>query len=216
MTAKLLVPLVLLVGLFLAAAVFFRRDYREPNFENLPADMVRSPAPRAGAVTNAFPEAFADGLVERVPPAGTIARGLVPYDYPATPEGQKQAGEELVNPVEATPEALARGVTVFATWCACCHGAAGQGDGPVAKRGFPPPPPLTRPESKALKDGALFHQITYGGKNMPGHAGQVDRDDRWKAILFVRSLQARPPPPPPAPKAPPKDAPKEPGMEPGK
>lgn len=219
MSARLpvrLLPLaafVAIAGLLVAVAVFLRRDYREPNFEPLPADMVYSPSPRAGAVTADYPEAFADGVIERAPPEGTIARGLVPYDYPATPEGQKRAGEELQNPFEPTKDNVARGGRAYANFCATCHGLGGAGDGPVAKRGFPPPPPLSRPETKALKDGALFHQVTYGGKNMPGHAGQMDRDERWLSVLYVRELQKKAVPPPKAPPAPPGAAP---GKEPGK
>jgi mono/diheme cytochrome c family protein len=35
----------------------------------------------------------------------------------------------------------------------------------------------------------MFHILTYGQKNMPSYASQVSEDDRWKAILYVRSLQ---------------------------
>jgi hypothetical protein len=31
--------------------------------------------------------------------------------------------------------------------------------------------------------------ITYGLRNMPSHAAQLTREDRWKVILHVRSLQ---------------------------
>ena len=145
---------VLLAG---AAAVLFgggyllRRDLRERNLEMLPADMVRSPAAKSSGLTDAFP----DGLVQRIPPAGTIARGEMPFDYGPSLEEARRAGEELVNPMPATAAVLARGEKVFQTRCACCHGVAGLGDGPQTKRGFPPPPTLLRPESKALKDGEM-------------------------------------------------------------
>jgi mono/diheme cytochrome c family protein len=168
-----------------AGALVLRRDPRERNWEVLPADMVRSPAVGSFAVT----DAFADGLAQRSPPAGTVPRDLPPLDYGPSPEEARRAGEELENPVPATPEALARGEAVFHAACACCHGLAGLGDAPVTKRGFPPPPSFLRPESRALKDGEMFHAVTYGRKNMPAHAAQVEREDRWKAIRYVRSLQ---------------------------
>ncbi|MBI3484584.1 MAG: cytochrome c, partial [Acidobacteria bacterium] len=40
-----------------------------------------------------------------------------------------------------------------------------------------------------IKDGQIFHIVTYGQKNMASYATQVSRDDRWKVILYVRSLQ---------------------------
>ena len=39
----------------------------------------------------------------------------------------------------------------------------------------------------------MFHVLSYGQANMPSYASQVDRDDRWKAILYVRALQEKKP-----------------------
>jgi mono/diheme cytochrome c family protein len=35
----------------------------------------------------------------------------------------------------------------------------------------------------------MFHIITNGVGKMPGYARQIDPDDRWKTIHFVRALQ---------------------------
>jgi hypothetical protein len=61
--------------------------------------------------------------------------------------------------------------------------------GPVAMRGFPAPSPLNSAKTLTLKDGRMYHILTYGQKNMPSYASQVSEDDRWKAILYVRSFQ---------------------------
>lgn len=167
------------------AALVLRRDPRVRNLEVLPADMVRGPAAESGMTT----ALFADGRVQRTPPAGTIARGSLPLSYGPGPEEALRAGRELRNPVEATPEVLARGEAVFAAACACCHGLGGRADTPVVQRGVPPPPTLIRPESVALADGEIFHAITFGRKNMPSAAVQVERLDRWKVIRYVRKLQ---------------------------
>ncbi len=50
-----------------------------------------------------------------------------------------------------------------------------------------------------MKDGQLFHVLTYGQNNMPSYASQITRQDRWNVIAYVRSLQATVPPPPAAP-----------------
>lgn len=179
----------------LASAAFFgggfllRRDVRERNLEVLPADMVRSPAAETGGVD----AAFADGLVQRRPLPGTV-----PVDAPLEvfgpgPEEAKRAGDVLVNPLPAGPAVAARGEKVFRSWCACCHGVSGRGDGAVTKRGFPPPPTLFRPEARVLRDGEIFHLVTHGRKDMPSHAGQVVVDDRWAVVRYVRSLQERVP-----------------------
>ena len=84
---------------------------------------------------------------------------------------------------------IKRGAEVYRIFCISCHGASGAGDGPVAKRGFPPPPPLPAGKSVQMKDGQLFHIPTYGQGSMAPMAAQLSRDRRWDVINFVRSLQ---------------------------
>lgn len=174
------------VGLVLGGAVLLRRDTSVRNLEMPPPDMVRTRIARTGGLTDAFP----DGIVQRVPPEGAIPHDAsLDDEYGPGLDEAKRAGEALTNPLKATPDVLARGGEIFARCCACCHGVGGLGDAPVTKRGFPPPPSLMRPESKALKDGEIFHAITYGRKNMPSAALQTPGDDRWRVIRFLRSLQ---------------------------
>lgn len=45
-----------------------------------------------------------------------------------------------------------------------------------------------------MADGQLFHIVSAGQANMPGYAAQVLPDDRWRAILHLRALQAAGPP----------------------
>jgi len=178
----LLVVLVVLV----AANVFAPRDTTKPNWEVF-SEMVRSPAPTALSENQILP----GGLTQQTPPAGTIARGSPPLHFDDTETGAVAAGEQLVNPFAADqPGVIPRGEEVFQNYCVACHGAAGNADGPVVKRGFPPPPSFAVGKSRDMKDGQLFHILTHGVGNMPAHAGLIDRDDRWKVVLFVRQLQA--------------------------
>lgn len=167
-----------------------RRDVRQPNAEFLP-DMAH--APRYGAF--APNPVFADGKTLQAPPDGTIPRGLMPVHYSDSAADAARAGEELLSPFAAgDAAATARGEHVFVTFCAACHGAGGRGDGPVTTKGVPPPPSLITGKAATMKDGQLFHIVTYGQKNMASYASQVSREDRWRVILYVRSLQAAAPP----------------------
>ncbi len=133
---------------------------------------------------------FADGKTLREPVPGTLPRGVRVLHYAATPEDRVRAGKELKNPFSPDdPAAAIRGAAVFRTFCVPCHGPAGKGDGVVAQRGFPPPASLVAERALQLRDGEVFHVVTYGQNNMPSYASQISEDDRWKAILFVRSLQ---------------------------
>jgi mono/diheme cytochrome c family protein len=130
-----------------------------------------------------------DGKTLQRPVPGTIPRGPLPFHYAATPEDAERAGRELVNPIEANSAALARGRKVYETFCFVCHGASGAGDGPIIPK-FPNPPDYASPRLLAMPDGQIFHVITRGTEVMPPYAGQISPDDRWKVVLYVRTLQA--------------------------
>jgi mono/diheme cytochrome c family protein len=160
-------------------------DPLRPNVEFMP-NMARAVSAEAFAASRVLPR----GQTLQPPPAGSIARGMMPLHYAATPEDAVRAGVELINPFAAdAAAALARGQTVYATYCQVCHGATGLGDGRVTQRGFPPPPSLLADNARKLADGQMFHILTYGQKNMPPYAAQVPREDRWMVILHVRRLQ---------------------------
>jgi mono/diheme cytochrome c family protein len=189
------VKLNLFLGFALTLAVaggfLVRTQPARPNWEFFP-DMVRTASYEAYSANTNFP----DGKTLQEPPPNTIARGYEGVDYQATDVDAKRAGEELSNPFDFEDlAAFTRGAFVYRNWCLPCHGATGRGDGQVAMRGFPAPPPLNNAKTLNMRDGQMFHILTYGQKNMPSYASQVSRDDRWKAILYVRSLQRSAAPP---------------------
>jgi mono/diheme cytochrome c family protein len=197
-----LVLLTLLVA-SVAAQAGLRIDAARPNLEFLP-EMVRSVPADAFAANANFP----DGKTLQAPPPGSIPRGIAPLRYAATPEDALRAGEELRNPFTArNTAASARGDVLFATYCRPCHGTAGAGDGPVVARGYPAPVSLLAEHAVNMKDGQMFHLLTYGQANMPSYAPQMSREDRWRVILKVRQLQSQAAAKPPAVAAPPAGAP---------
>lgn len=185
--------LAMLLILVLAGSVFVQVDPSRPNFQiYLGDDMTYSPAYSAYAPnTN-----FSDGRTWQAPVPGTIARGEMPIDFEATPEGAVRAGEQLANPIsnEQMERSHQRGATLYKIYCTACHGSGGTGDGAVSKRGFPPPPSLLSGKSIDMKDGQLFHILTYGQGSMPPFAAQLSPDRRWDVVNFVRSLQPQKPP----------------------
>lgn len=192
-SAKLNWALLLAVILILALTWSLQPDPTQTNFEFLPG-MVFA-VPYESFTANPV---LVGGMTMQVPPAGTIPRGQLPLRYEATPEDAERAGRELENPFSyaaaadtvVADEMLARGELVFGVYCQLCHGVGGEGDGTVAQRGFPTPPSLLASNARNLTDGRLFHIVTFGQGNMPGHASQIEAADRWKAALWVRHLQA--------------------------
>ncbi len=178
--------LFLAVIVSVGASWIFSSDPAKPNFEFLP-QMAHSPRYNAFAPN----PNFGDGSTLQHPEPGTIARGSMPLHYAATPQDALRAGEELKSPLDVSNvRARERGAFVFSNFCVVCHGAGGTGNGPVAQRGYPPPPSLLAEHALKMKDGQLFHVLTYGQNNMPSYASQLSREDRWNAILYVRTMQA--------------------------
>jgi mono/diheme cytochrome c family protein len=161
------------------------RDLKKRNFEAMP-EMVHP----VSYDTFAKNPIFQDGKTLQLPEPGTIARGELPMHYRPTPEDATRAGLELRNPFSLdNARATERGALIFSNYCKMCHGPEGKGDGPLPQRGIPLPPSLLLERPVQMKDGQLFHILTYGQGNMSSHATQLSRDDRWKVILHIRTLQ---------------------------
>jgi mono/diheme cytochrome c family protein len=187
--------ILLLVAFLISAGLNWAlwSDRSRPHFEFLP-EMVHAIAYDAFSPN----PVLADGKTLQAPVEGTIPRGYLPLHYEATAGDALRAGEELISPLSPEDKpALERGTFLFTQFCQVCHGPQGTGDGPVAQRGYPPPASLLGPKALKMKDGQMFHVLTYGQGNMPSYASQISREERWKIILYVRSLQKKGAAPPP-------------------
>lgn len=188
--------LLVVIAILVFLAWFLRRDFSQPNYSFTPEMVFSVPYDSFAANLN-----YSDGKTLQLPPPGTVARNAILFDYQPTEADALRAGEELTNPwtqpdidADSLLAARDRGRKLFAVNCLPCHGALGIGDGPVAMRGFPAPPPFTSETSLEMNDGRMFHVITHGqrflaDKHMPGYAGQIRAEDRWQVVLHVRSLQ---------------------------
>ncbi|MCA1734235.1 MAG: cytochrome c [Acidobacteria bacterium] len=137
---------------------------------------------------------FTDGMTMRPRVEGTVQYGEPQFRFGKGVEEAVRAGSELVNPMVPDEATLARGEALFMTYCEVCHGPAGMGDGPISGRaGFPAPPSFVVPEAKsrAMRDGQIFHIATFGGENMVGYAAEIESEDRWRVVLWIRQLQQR-------------------------
>lgn len=157
-------------------------DHQNPNVEFIP-EMVHS------IPYNAFSPNpnFLDGKTLQQPAIGSIARGFMP-EFSNGEMTEEAAGELLINPFELGEANLIRGKFIYETFCQVCHGIGGIGDGPVTKRGVPPPPSIINRKVKDMKDGQIYHIISNGKGNMASYRSQILREDRWKVIHYLRTL----------------------------
>ena len=158
---------------------------RKPPIEVIP-DMDRQPKIRP-QTPSAF---FADGRSSRLPVEGTVARGSAFLDAPIN-TGLVTGTTNFVanNPLKVTPELMARGQNRYQIYCAPCHSPLGDGNGITKSFGMAVVASLHDPRIVGLSDGELFYVITNGRNLMGPYRSQIEIEDRWAIVAYVRALQ---------------------------
>jgi mono/diheme cytochrome c family protein len=164
-----------------------KKDANSPGVEYMP-DMYRSPSLESNM---AYTDLNTGDTLQanRLPVAGTIARGYMPYLYGNDTAGYANAGRYLHNPFSKNDANLKQGEELYGKFCVHCHGAGGAGDGLVGAKLPGAPPSYSGPALKNLPEGKIFHSITYGKGLMGSHASQLTQEERWKLVMYVQKLQ---------------------------
>src|SRR5580658_5461047 len=107
---------------------------------------------------------------------GLHAQGTSFHNAPATAAAEK-------NPYDGQTSAISAGKASYASHCAACHGASGDGMGNV--------PPLAHGALQGVPDGAIFWYITKGGleNGMPSWAA-LPTEERWQLVTDIKSMSA--------------------------
>jgi mono/diheme cytochrome c family protein len=153
-------------------------------------DMYRQPRYDRDAASPLFP----DGRADRPPPPGSVPMAM--GDLAATSSSRRgqqelQAREaaEAATAPRITPALLRRGQERFDIYCQPCHSPVGDGDGPVARRGFPHPPSFHDQRLRDAPDRLFYDVITNGYGVMYSYADRVTPPDRWAIVAYIRALQ---------------------------
>ena len=195
---------------FLTSCVFFmlscvkHRD--SPGYEYMP-DMYRSQAIEAyvdyGLVGDVEHSELKNSISARLPVDGTIpynddkqmAAINMPFNYGAGEDERIRAANEVVIPASYISDSLVadfnvkEGKKLYDVFCTHCHGDKGEGNGKVVKASGDL---IVPPSYVSLKDrtlGSIFHTVTHGKNAMGPHGSQLNKDERWKVSLYVRTLQ---------------------------
>jgi mono/diheme cytochrome c family protein len=108
----------------------------------------------------------------------------------AEKETRRAAAERARSiPYPVTMALLARGRERFDVYCAPCHSPVGDGDGMVARRGFPHPPSYHIDRLRAAPDRHFYDVMTNGYGVMYSYAERVEPEDRWAIVAYIRALQ---------------------------
>jgi mono/diheme cytochrome c family protein len=92
-------------------------------------------------------------------------------------------------PYRITMQLLERGRERFDIYCAPCHSPVGDGDGMVARRGFPHPPSYHIARLREAPDRHFYDVMTNGYGIMYSYADRVTPEDRWAIVAYIRALQ---------------------------
>jgi hypothetical protein len=141
---------------------------------------------------------YADGLSMRAPPEGTVPRERITLNPRLTtgrdPDGPMQPNAELLPnyvttiPVPVTRKLLELGRKRFDITCATCHGPLGDGESIVARQmALHPPPSLHRYVNKP--SGYFYEVITKGFGMMASYAAELNVEERWAIVAYIRALQ---------------------------
>jgi mono/diheme cytochrome c family protein len=192
-----------LVGLF-AVAGFRGQKSTKPPIEIFP-DMDHQPKVKS-LVPSQF---FSDNRGNRVPVAGTVPIGYeAPQskDDPFPDEGKYNAvrfsaGTDYLNtgrfgnqwgtgiPVPVTAELMQRGKERYQIFCAVCHGASGGGNGVAGQYGLVAIASYHQDRLRQMADGELYNTIVHGKNTMLGYGANIQLEDRWAIVAYIRALQ---------------------------
>jgi mono/diheme cytochrome c family protein len=134
--------------------------------------------------------------LSRLPAEGTVPVASPRGDAQPFTQGELESvAAGMANPVQATPEALARGEAQYLRHCAACHGPGGAGDGPVVGPGrFPFATPIGAGSVAAgYTDGYLFGVMRVGRGLMPAYGDRMSQADLWSVVHYMRRLQGMDP-----------------------
>lgn len=132
---------------------------------------------------------FSDGRASRPIVEGTVARGHLDESTELY-AGKDAAGKPVTAfPVAVTADLVKRGRERFDIYCSPCHDRTGSGRGMVVRRGYKQPPSYHIDRLRQAPVGYFFDVITNGFGAMPDYRQQVDVNDRWAIIAYIRALQ---------------------------
>jgi hypothetical protein len=129
----------------------------------------------------------------RMPVLGSIGRGeMFPYTLPNDSNGYRLSAQ-VKNPLPPlVGKDSLEASRLFNINCAICHGAKGDGNGPLSTSGkIGAIANLTLDLYVAMADGTMYHSINYGKNNMGSYAPQLSRMQRWQMVQYIRTLQPK-------------------------
>ena len=132
-----------------------------------------------------------------MPVHGTMARGeQAPFPLTKDVNGDTAnyvASKAIPNPLPALNQAeMVEAERLYLVNCGICHGTKLDGNGPLYNGGngkySAAPKNLV---TLNMPDGQMFYSVTYGKNAMGSYASQLNRQQRWMVIHYIKAQQAK-------------------------
>lgn len=182
---------IILVLTIMTALMFGCSNKRKPGRTYMP-DMTYSRAYET--YYTSADEMEAKGIHYTAKPVdGTIARGdMFPYTLKNDSAGYAQSAG-IKNPLNTADIDMQEAERLYLVNCGICHGAKLDGNGPLWKGGDGPYPAAPKnfmaDDMKAMAEGTMFHSVTYGKNLMGSYASQLNTQQRWEVIAYIKMKQ---------------------------
>lgn len=141
-------------------------------------------------------ELFADGNSSRPLPDNSVPYSNGPFAGTSSGRiGTDKVDDDIAasnaktNPYPITLQLLRHGQERYEIYCMPCHSPAGDGDGLIARRGFPHPPSYHIERLRQAPDRHFFDVMSKGYGIMYSYADRIAPPDRWAIVAYIRALQ---------------------------
>ena len=179
---KTVFKITILAGMAFSVTSCFNK--REPNYQYMP-NMYESTAYETYSESPAFKRG---GTEAQLPAPGSIKRGFTPYEIPNTTEGYNASKAITTSPLDSTAVDMDKAGSLYAIYCAICHGSTGDGKGNLVKQekflGVP------NYKDRQISIGSVYHVETYGLNSMGSYANQLSQQERWMVAAYVMKLKS--------------------------
>ena len=163
-------------------------DSNKPNYQYMP-NMYESVGYETYEGTDVA--LFREGTEALVPPAGTVSREWLPYEFENTLE-DKELARLQPSPLDSLQrdKNLAKGKELYDIYCAICHGNNGAGQGTLVKREKILGVPTYADEARNITVGSTYHTMYYGLNSMGSYASQFStQEELWQVAEYVMKLK---------------------------
>lgn len=143
---------------------------------------------------------FRYGRMRETPAVKPLEEPLLIMEPGVVPVSGGDGALMVLNPEELQPsvamqakETIARGKSVYFTFCAQCHGNNFDGQGTVGQSFHPLPTNLRTTKVQNQSERKLFKTISYGipDGRQPALYTTITIEDRWRVVAYVKSLSVR-------------------------